>query len=119
MTLDQPSFSVVVPLFNNESSIGRALESVLGQNPPPTEVIVVDDGSTDAGGSVVTGYGDSVRLVRKENGGPGSARNEGMKLTSGELVAFLDADDYWLPGFTAATTSFLVSNPEVGAVSTA
>ena len=118
VSLSRTLVSVVIPMYNSETTIARALESALSQEPQPLEVIVVDDGSTDGSARVVARYRDRVRYIFKENGGPGSARNAGMAAARGDLIAFLDADDYWLPGFLEATTAFLASEPSVGAVAT-
>ena len=92
-----PSVSVVVPAFNAAGFIGRALENVLNQTVPVLEIIVVDDGSTDDTATVASRYGPLVRVARKSNAGPASARNLGASLARGEWLAMLDADDWWYP----------------------
>lgn len=95
-----PLVSVVIPLYNKEDTIVRAIQSVFIQYFESLEIIVVDDGSTDGSVGRVRDLNDSrIRLVRQANAGPGIARNEGAKLAQGEILAFLDADDEWLPGF--------------------
>lgn len=89
--------SVVVPAHDAASTIGRALRSALGQTRPPDEVVVVDDGSTDGTAAAVAELGDLVRLVRQAQSGPSAARNAGVAASSGEWLAFLDADDTWHP----------------------
>jgi glycosyltransferase involved in cell wall biosynthesis len=89
--------SAVIPAFNSEHLLATAIDSVLAQTYAPTECIVVDDGSTDATADVARAYGPSVRLVQRENRGAAAARNTGAALAQGELLAFLDADDRWLP----------------------
>ncbi len=92
--------SVIVPLYNKAPYVRRALDSVAAQTFRDFELIVVDDGSTDEGASVVESFGDvRVRLIRQENAGPGAARNRGIKEARGEVLAFLDADDEWLPTY--------------------
>lgn len=112
--------SAVIPLYNKEREIERAVRSVLGQTCPPGELIVVDDGSTDRGASVVQGIGDSrVRLVSQPNGGVSSARNRGVAEARGGVVAFLDADDEWLPGFVETILSLRARHPDAGFWATA
>ncbi|MEM9367668.1 MAG: glycosyltransferase [Planctomycetota bacterium] len=89
--------SAVIPAFNCEATIGRAVESVLQQSHAVKEVIVIDDGSTDQTAMLASRYGDRVRCVSQANGGPSSARNAGIDLARGEWIAFLDADDIWYP----------------------
>lgn len=110
--------SVVVPLFNKAPFVRRALESIQRQTHADFEVIVVDDGSTDDGGKVVEAFPDSrFRLVRQANAGPGPARNLGLREAKGELIAFLDADDEWLPGYLENSVRLLESyGPRVACV---
>ena len=90
--------SVVIPLYNKEAHIAEALESVLAQTVLPAEIIVVDDGSTDQGAFVVEEFlNRGVKLVKQENQGVSAARNAGVQEASEAHVAFLDADDFWLP----------------------
>jgi glycosyltransferase involved in cell wall biosynthesis len=89
------SIGVVIPTFNSENFVEDALESVLNQTIKELEVVVVDDGSTDSTVSIVKKFGNRVKIIRKENGGPGSARNLGVKSMNQEWIAFLDSDDCW------------------------
>ena len=92
------SLSVIVPLFNKAAYIRRALDSIAHQTCGDFEVIIVDDGSTDGSDMIADSYPDArFRVVRQENQGPGAARNKGISESTGELIAFLDADDEWLP----------------------
>ncbi len=91
------SVSVIIPAYNSDRCIERAIESALRQTLPPLEVLVVDDGSTDGTADVVARLSSPVRLIRKQNGGPASARNRGCRLASGHWLALLDADDWWYP----------------------
>ena len=99
MALNKTSYavSVVIPAYNAGRHIGRALDSVLAQTHPADEIIVVDDGSTDDTDKVVRTYGEKVRYIRQENTGAGSARNRGVEEAKCNWIAFLDADDEWLP----------------------
>ena len=91
--------SVVIPLYNKETSIAQSLKSVLSQEYDDFEVVIVDDGSTDGSVGVVEAINDSrIRLIKQENGGPSKARNAGVKNAKGEWILFLDADDEMLPG---------------------
>src|SRR5438045_4325502 len=89
--------SVVIPNYNYARYVGDAVDSVLGQTYADLEVIVVDDGSTDASRDVLLSYGDSVKTISQQNQGVSAARNNGVAASRGEFVAFLDADDLWLP----------------------
>jgi glycosyltransferase involved in cell wall biosynthesis len=89
--------SVIIPTYNRADVVCRAIDSVLGQTYTNHEVIVVDDGSTDETQSKLRGYGDRIRVLTQENSGPSKARNRGIATACGEVIAFLDSDDYWLP----------------------
>jgi glycosyltransferase involved in cell wall biosynthesis len=90
--------SAVIPTYNRSRTVGRAIDSVLAQQYPPTEIIVVDDGSTDETRVVIDSYGAEIRWVSQANAGVSSARNLGIREARFEWVAFLDSDDYWTPG---------------------
>ena len=92
-----PSVSVVVNNYNYGRFLGEAIDSALSQNYPDTEVVVVDDGSTDDSKEVISAYEGRIVKVLKENGGQASAFNAGFAASSGEIVLFLDADDYLFP----------------------
>ncbi|MCK6482895.1 MAG: glycosyltransferase [Phycisphaerae bacterium] len=94
--------SVIIPSFNSRDVLPDAINSALAQTVAPLEVIVVDDGSTDDTAEVVARFGSRVRYLRRENGGPAAARNTGIAAAHGEWLAFLDADDVWLPDKLAA-----------------
>lgn len=112
-----PRVSVIIPTYNRAATIERAIDSVFAQN-VPIELIVVDDGSKDDTADIVTRrYGDRVRLIRQPNQGSAAARNQGIRAAGGELIAFLDSDDEWLPGKLAAQIAILDAHPEVALTS--
>ena len=91
-------YSVIVPLYNAESTIKACIDSVLNQTYKDFELIIVDDGSTDKGGEICDAYAlenDKIKVIHKQNGGAGKARNIGISLSKGEYILFLDADDEW------------------------
>ncbi len=92
-----PLVSVIIPCFNAARFLPEAVASVRAQQYEPLEILVIDDGSTDDTARVAAGFGSEIRYFRKENGGPASARNSGLREARGELIALLDADDQW-PG---------------------
>jgi len=105
--------SVIIPLHNKGKYIGRALDSVFAQTSEDFDVVVVDDGSSDDGPDIVRQYKDDrLRLIQQENNGPGAARNRGIRETTGHYVAFLDADDEWLPNFLKVTLGHLQKNAD-------
>jgi glycosyltransferase involved in cell wall biosynthesis len=89
--------TAVIPAYNAERHVAHAIESCLRQTHPPLEIIVVDDGSTDNTADACSRFGPQVRVIRKPNGGPASARNRGVADARGDWIALLDADDWWLP----------------------
>jgi glycosyltransferase involved in cell wall biosynthesis len=102
--------AVVVPAFNAARFLGEALESVFAQGALVGQVVVVDDGSTDATGEVAASF-PAATLIHRDNGGIGAARNTGVAAAEGELLAFLDADDVWPPGRLRALKHALESDP--------
>ncbi|HUO67213.1 MAG TPA: glycosyltransferase family A protein, partial [Gammaproteobacteria bacterium] len=109
-----PTVSCVVPAYNAERYVARALESVLEQSRPPDEIIVVDDGSTDGTAAVLESYGSRLRVVHQENSGPAAARNRGIRMATGEIICFQDADDEWHRDKLAKQLVLLEARPEVG-----
>ena len=88
--------SVVIPLYNKEKYIKRAIESVLNQTFQKFEIIVVNDGSTDKSAEIVQNIKDPrIRLINQKNAGVSAARNRGIQEAKYEYIAFLDADDFW------------------------
>jgi glycosyltransferase involved in cell wall biosynthesis len=90
-----PLISVIIPVYNGEAFIARAVDSALAQDFSDFEVIVVDDGSTDSTGLILSKYGDKIRLLRQDNRGQPAALNRAAAIAHGEYLAFLDADDWW------------------------
>jgi glycosyltransferase involved in cell wall biosynthesis len=93
----QPLVSVVIPAYNAGAFISQTIESALRQTHTHREIIVVDDGSTDDTEEAIHPYQGRVRYIRQRNAGEGAARNAGLRVATGDYIAFLDADDLWLP----------------------
>jgi hypothetical protein len=113
-----PFVSVVVDTYNHEAFIGEAITSVLQQeyHLGPVEVLVIDDGSRDGTAKQLLAFKDRVRVVRKENGGQASALNLGVTLARGDIIAFLDGDDWWHPRKLQSVVRYLLRHPTVGMV---
>lgn len=112
-------FSVVIPLYNKQQTIDRAVRSVLNQTVQDFEIVVVNDGSTDRGPEVVEAITDPrIRLVHQMNQGVSAARNRGVAESKAELTAFLDADDFWEPGFLEEISVLCGSYPGCGIYAT-
>ena len=111
--MPSPLVSVVIPAFNADSTIHRALSSVFAQGYRPLEIIVIDDSSTDdTAARVARFHGQELRLITlPRNRGEAAAMNEGIAVARGEFVAFLDADDEWLPGKLQTQVPVLIANP--------
>ena len=108
-----PKVSVVIPLYNKEETIDRCVNSVLSQSFQDFEIIIVNDGSTDLSLERVKNFSDSrIRIFSQLNSGVSSARNFGICKSSTELIAFLDADDVWLPHFLESVMSLFIDNPK-------
>lgn len=116
----RPLVSVIIPSYNRAQLLPKALESVMAQTYPAdrTEIIVVDDGSTDGTGQVMALAFPQVRYIYQTNGGVSSARNRGLREASGSVLTFLDSDDLWLPEKLAAQVAMLTNHPEIGMVVT-
>lgn len=111
--------SIIIPVHNGSLLISRCLDSVYHQYGDfDLEVIVIDDGSTDNSVEVVKANPHSIKILQQANQGPAAARNKGIETATGKYLAFLDADDYWLPDFLEETVRFMEVNPAVIAVST-
>ncbi len=108
--------SVVIPVYNFDRYLEEAVASVRGQRYPDTEIIVVDDGSEGGTPPAVARLGEDVRVVRRQHGGIGAARNSGVALATGELLAFLDSDDLWTEDSLASRVETLAQHPELDIV---
>jgi glycosyltransferase involved in cell wall biosynthesis len=111
-----PKVSVIIPTYNSARFLPEAIESVLKQTFQDLEIIVVDDGSTDNTGEVVAPYLDRITFSEIPNGGPARARNRAIRESSGEYVAFLDADDIWYPHKLERQMGVFSSNRQYGLV---
>jgi len=116
-----PTVSVVIPAYNSQAYLSRAIESALAQRYPQDrlEVIVVDDGSSDDSPLIAEGYAERnsrVLALRQSNAGPAAARNRGIAAAGGELIAFLDSDDAWEPSKLARQAALFQADPQLGLV---
>jgi glycosyltransferase involved in cell wall biosynthesis len=112
----QPLVSVIIPSFNHAQFLRECVDSVLDQDYPRIEVIVVDDGSMDGSLQLLQSYGDRIKLLRQEGGRQARARNLGLTVASGELIAFLDSDDRYLPGRITAAVDVFENDSAAGVV---
>ncbi len=107
--------SVIIPVFNGKRFLAEAIQSVLDQSYGPLEVIVVDDGSSDGSAAVARSF-PGVRVIEQEHAGPGAARNRAVVASSGEFLAFLDADDVMPADKLERQVGYLNDHPAVGCV---
>jgi glycosyltransferase involved in cell wall biosynthesis len=105
-----PRVSVIIPAFNAAATVAETVESVLAQTFQDFEIIAVDDGSTDRTREILAGFGERVRMIDQHNEGPAAARNVGAQASSGEYLAFLDADDLWRPSMLERAVAGLDSD---------
>jgi len=108
-----PLVSVIIPTYNRAWILNEAIDSVLAQGFKDFELIIVDDGSTDNTRDLLTQYGHAIRIIKKQNGGVSSARNRGILSSQGDLIAFLDSDDFWLPQKLSMQINLFRSNPDI------
>lgn len=115
--MPQLSVSVIISSYNYARYLPTTIGSVLAQSVPPREVIVVDDGSSDDSVEVIKSFGERVRLVAQKNQGVCAARNNGARMAGGDILAFMDSDDIWLPQKLKKQIAAFESDAEVGIVS--
>jgi glycosyltransferase involved in cell wall biosynthesis len=108
-----PKVSVIIPTYNCAHHLEQAIESAINQTYRDLEIIVIDDGSTDNTSQVVRKYETTIRYIWQENCGVSAARNHAIKSSAGELIAFLDADDWWEPTKLAEQVSLIAKDPEL------
>ena len=108
----KPQVSVIIPTFNRGWIIREAIDSVLAQDFTAFELIVVDDGSSDDTGRILDSYGQDLTVLRQPNRGVSAARNLGIGAAAGQLIAFLDSDDLWLPRKLSVQVDFFNANPD-------
>ncbi|MBR2867409.1 MAG: LicD family protein [Alistipes sp.] len=123
-TEESQRISVVIPLYNKEAEIERALRSVIEQSLAPREIIVVDDGSTDSSRAIVERITEEhpeagIRVITQRNSGVSAARNRGIREATGDYIALLDGDDMWLSGYIAEVCRLMEYYPDADAYSTA
>src|SRR5215470_546787 len=112
-TLPSPLISVVIPVYNGEAFVAGAIDSVLAQEGVAFELIVVDDGSTDATPEILARYGGAIAVHRQPNRGHGAARNAALPYLRGELVLFFDADDLLPAGYLERFAAAVREAPEI------
>lgn len=112
MNSAKPLLSVIVPAFNCAEFIEESLASIFSQGVDDIEVVVVDDGSTDATADIAAAFDPRIRVLNNDHGGPAAARNLAVANVRSELLAFLDADDIWLPGKLSAQLQYLAGHPD-------
>jgi len=111
-----PLVSVIMPVYNGADFLAEALSDLQQQRYQPLEIIIVDDGSVDETATIAAQFKEDIRYVYQSNQGPAAARNTGIKLATGELIAFLDVDDLWAKNRLSTQVDFLATRPEIDIV---
>ncbi len=111
--MEQYDVSVIIPVYNGEKFLAEAVESVRRQNHQPLEIIIVDDGSTDSTAKIAAGFQGNVRYAYQSNGGPAAARNRGLRMAAGNVIAFLDVDDVWSENKLGLQLGYFEINPSL------
>lgn len=111
---NQPLFiSVIIPVYNGQKYLSEAIQNVKNQDYKPLEIIVIDDGSTDKTVEIAAKFKDTIHYVYQENSSPAAARNCGIRMAKGDVIAFLDVDDLWSDDKLKLQASYLAANPSV------
>ena len=116
MTSANPFVSVIVPVYNGAKFLSEAVASIRRQNYHPMEVIIVDDGSTDETAELARSLGKDIRYAYQRNSGPAAARNKGLEMARGDIIAFLDVDDLWPPNKLQIQVTRLINDPNLDVV---
>lgn len=112
--MDKPLVSILINNYNYAKFLREAIDSALNQTYLNTEVVVVDDGSTDNSQDIIQSYGNKIVPILKENGGQASALNAGLAASRGDIICFLDSDDIFLPEKVTEIVNVFISHPEIG-----
>jgi glycosyltransferase involved in cell wall biosynthesis len=116
MSFVKPSVSAIIPVYNGAEFLSEAVASIWQQNYHPLEIIIVDDGSTDETAKLAKSLGQDIRYTYQRNSGPAAARNKGLEMACGEIIAFLDADDLWPPDKLHIQVTRLIEDPKIDVV---
>ncbi|MCB9100901.1 MAG: glycosyltransferase family 2 protein [Anaerolineales bacterium] len=116
MCLNNPLISVIIPVYNGAAFLTAAIETIRQQLYEPLEIIIIDDGSTDNTGQIAADLGRDIRYIFQSNAGPAAARNTGLLLASGQVIAFLDVDDLWAQNRLCTQVECLTLHPAVDIV---
>ena len=116
--MHRETITVIIPAYNSGRFVADALDSALRQTAPPTQIIVIDDGSTDDTDARLLPYRDRITLIDQANQGAAAARNAGLRIATGEFIAFLDADDVWHQRKLEAQLQLMCRRPEIQLIGT-
>jgi glycosyltransferase involved in cell wall biosynthesis len=114
--VNNPLVSVIIPVYNGAEFLSEAVASIWQQDYHPLEIVIVDDGSTDETAELAKGLGKDIRYAYQRNSGPAAARNKGLEMACGEIIAFLDVDDLWPPNKLRIQVTRLIEDPKVDVV---
>ena len=111
-----PAVSIIIPVYNAQKYLEETLQSVLAQTFQDFEIILIDDGSTDGTPEIIEKYSDRTICLKNDHRGPASSRNLGLEAARGSLIAFLDADDLWLPTKLEKQVAIMLAQPQFGLI---